>query len=87
MELDDPICYGGFGTTYTTTLADLLLLQSAFASSHQDIVLFFIMLKPLGEVCTVHCLYALYSLACVFIRKMPVPGFSTRLTTCCLLEW
>ena len=31
------------------SLTHLLLLQSAFTSSHEDIVLFFLMLKPLGE--------------------------------------
>ena len=31
------------------SLTDLLLLQSAFASSHEHIVLFFLMLKPLGQ--------------------------------------
>ena len=35
------------------SLADLLLLQSAFTSSHEDIVIFFLMLKPLGE--SKHC--------------------------------
>ena len=31
------------------SLTNFLLLQSAFASSHEHIVLFFLVLKPLGE--------------------------------------
>ena len=39
----------GFSDDLCDPLTDLLLLQSAFASSHEDIVFFFLMLKPLGE--------------------------------------
>ena len=39
----------GVGEDLGDSLTDFLLLQSAFASSHKDIVFFFLMLKPLGE--------------------------------------
>jgi hypothetical protein len=40
---------GGVGDGLGNSLAELLLLQSSFTSCHKDIVLFFLMLKPLGE--------------------------------------
>ena len=39
----------GVGDDLGESLADLLLLQSAFASSHENVVLFLLVLKPLGE--------------------------------------
>ena len=77
----------GVGDDLGESFADLFLLESTFTSCHEDIVLFFLMLKPLGEGVNRALPLCLVQLSVLLHQEDARARFFYKLTLSCLLEW